>query len=87
MRQSDFIAILVLLNFFCLWKPAHSEELSKAKDLYVTKCTKCHKLYDPADYGDEEWAGWTRKMKKKASLSDEQYELISRYTEQERKEK
>lgn len=72
--------------FLCPGQAAHAEELSKAKDLYLTKCTKCHKLYDPVPYDDEKWAGWMQKMKKKAHLSQEQYELISRYAEKIRKE-
>ena len=52
-----------------------------AKDLYLTKCAKCHKFYDPKAYEDEEWVVWMRKMRKKAHLSDEQYRLISLYTE------
>ncbi len=57
----------------------------QGKDLYLTKCTKCHKLYDPTTYEDDPWASWMRKMKKKAHLSDEQYELISGYLESLRK--
>jgi hypothetical protein len=49
------------------------------RKLYVAKCAKCHKLYDPAKYSDEEWAMWMRKMSKKARLNPEQEQLISRY--------
>ena len=51
----------------------------EAKKLYVAKCAKCHKLYDPAGYGDEQWAGWMEKMRRKARLSPEQYDLLLRY--------
>ena len=63
----------------------HAANFSKAEDLYLTKCTKCHKLRDPSEYDDEKWATWMKKMKRKAHLSDEQYDLISKYAESIRK--
>jgi hypothetical protein len=61
------------------------KELADARKLYVAKCTKCHKLYDPAKYGDAEWNGWMVKMSKKAKLKTEQSELLARYIETLRK--
>ena len=51
------------------------------KELYLAKCSKCHRLYDPKEYDDASWEKWMGKMKKKARLKDEQYEQISSYLE------
>jgi hypothetical protein len=50
-----------------------------ARKLYVTKCAKCHKFYDPAKYSDEQWAGWMAKMSKKARLTPDQQEELTHY--------
>lgn len=49
------------------------------RKLYVAKCAKCHKLYDPAKYSDPEWSKWIGKMTKKAKLSPEQTALLAAY--------
>jgi hypothetical protein len=56
-----------------------AEDVSTAKDLYVAKCARCHKFYDPAQYGESEWNNWMAKMSRKARLKPEQQELLSRY--------
>ena len=68
--------------------PAGANELpggpehEKARKLYVTKCAKCHKLYDPAQYSDEEWQMWMTKMTKKSKLSQDQKRELSQYIEE-----
>jgi hypothetical protein len=54
-------------------------ELESARQLYVAKCARCHKFYDPAKYPDQEWRGWMDKMSRKARLEPEQKELLVRY--------
>ena len=54
-------------------------DASTAKDLYVAKCARCHKFYDPAQYDQAEWGSWMRKMSRKARLKPEQQDLLSRY--------
>ena len=49
------------------------------RKLYVAKCAKCHKLYDPAKYSDPEWSKWMAKMTKKAKLTPEQSSLLAAY--------
>jgi hypothetical protein len=53
-----------------------------AHKLYVTKCAKCHKLYDPAKYSDDEWQMWMGKMSRKSKLTAEQRDLLSNYIEE-----
>ena len=49
------------------------------RKIYLTRCAKCHKFYNPAAYTDKEWAKWMQKMQKKAKLSDAQEALLSSY--------
>ena len=57
----------------------------QARTFYLRKCSKCHRLYDPMEYDDENWTGWMQKMKKKAKLTDEDFKTISGYLESLRK--
>ena len=52
------------------------------RKLYVAKCAKCHKFYDPAKYSDEEWKVWMVKMSKKSKLKPEQEQMLSRYIDE-----
>src|SRR5258708_34071250 len=54
------------------------DETSAARKLYVAKCAKCHKFYDPAKYSDEEWHKWMAKMSKKSKLTPDQSERLPR---------
>lgn len=56
-------------------------ELKAGRRLYVAKCARCHKFYDPAKYSETDWGTWMEKMSKKAKLKTEQKELLSRYFE------
>jgi hypothetical protein len=58
------------------------DETAAARKLYVTKCAKCHKFYDPATYSDEEWRVWMVKMSKKSKLKPAQERALSRYIEE-----
>ncbi len=59
-----------------------AEELAKAQKLYTAKCARCHRLYDPRRYDDENWEKWMGKMRKKSHLGEDQYTLLRSYTEQ-----
>jgi mono/diheme cytochrome c family protein len=52
-----------------------------ARKLYLSKCAKCHKLYDPARYTDAQWELWMGKMTKKARLDDQQRRQLVNYIE------
>ena len=58
-----------------------AEEIGSARKLYQNKCARCHKFYNPKDYGDAEWGAWMVKMTKKARLKADQAQLLSRYLE------
>ncbi|PYK59460.1 MAG: hypothetical protein DME21_13175 [Verrucomicrobia bacterium] len=53
--------------------------VSRGAKLYSLKCARCHKFYNPADYGDAEWHGWMTRMSKKAHLESDEREILVRY--------
>ena len=59
--------------------PLPSQDEASARKLYLGKCAKCHKLYNPAQYNDARWNVWMSKMSKKAKLSTEQERLLTAY--------
>jgi hypothetical protein len=58
-----------------------ADAANPARRLYIAKCAKCHKLYDPAGYTEAEWRGWMVKMSRKAKLKPGQEESLSQYLE------
>ncbi len=71
---------------------SHAEELTgkefaAGRKIYVAKCAKCHRFYEPANYTETEWRTWMEKMNKKAKLKPEQDELLNRYLDAYRAER
>lgn len=58
---------------------AVSNDIAEGKDLYENNCAKCHKLYSPKDYSDQDWLPILERMKKQAQLSDLQHDKIYAY--------
>ena len=54
-------------------------EIQAAQKLYVAKCARCHKFYDPEGYSEAEWDLWMAKMRQKARLKPEQFNVLSAY--------
>jgi hypothetical protein len=52
-----------------------------ARQLYIVKCAKCHKFYDPARYSPADWSAWMAKMSRKAKLTSEQEKQINDYVD------
>jgi mono/diheme cytochrome c family protein len=66
---------------------ASSAELSSpsainGEKLYRSRCAKCHKMYDPAKYSDQQWQIWMEKMGSKARLKPEQKKAVADYVEE-----
>ena len=61
-------------------------DIARAADLYILKCSKCHRFYDPADYPDAEWRTWMTKMSKKSHLQSDEQDLLKRYLDASRKQ-
>ena len=55
------------------------ETAASGRQLYVNKCARCHKFYDPAGYDAAEWDSWMTKMSKKAKLKPEQTAVLAQY--------
>jgi mono/diheme cytochrome c family protein len=51
----------------------------QGKELFTVNCGKCHKLFAPTAYTNEEWKPILARMQKKARLDDEQMAMISEY--------
>jgi hypothetical protein len=62
--------------------PRGEAENSVGHRLYVAKCAKCHKFYEPAKYSEADWNMWMTKMSKKAKLKPDQQEELTRYISQ-----
>jgi hypothetical protein len=60
-------------------KDPPSTQTGAGQKLYVAKCAKCHKFYDPAKYSEADWEMWMTKMSKKAKLKPAQEAELSRY--------
>lgn len=60
------------------------KEAAAARQLSLVKCVKCHRFYEPVDYTQADWADWMLKMRRKAKLKPEQFDLLSRYLEEAR---
>jgi len=56
-----------------------SDMISQGAKLYSLKCARCHKFYNPDDYGDAEWHRWMNRMSKKAHLKSDDREVLSLY--------
>ncbi len=78
-----FLTICTALRLGC--QDGYGADLLPEKDrlaaqqLYVSRCTKCHDLFDPNDYTQKEWQRWMTKMGKKAKLTREEQQLLNRY--------
>jgi cytochrome c553 len=55
------------------------KDRADARKIYVAKCAKCHRFYDPASYGDADWQRWADSMNRKSKLKPPQAELLNRY--------
>src|SRR2546423_5907544 len=56
-------------------------ELAEGRRLSEGKCVKCHRFYNPADYGRSEWDLWMKKMSRKARLKADEEHVLLQYLE------
>ncbi|MCI9845852.1 cytochrome c [Flavobacterium pectinovorum] len=54
-------------------------ELAEGKSLYENSCARCHKLYEPKKFTQEEWKPILVSMQKKAKLDDIKMASITNY--------
>ena len=55
------------------------KELQAARKIYVAKCAKWHRFYEPTNYSDADWRTWMEKMNKKSKLKGEQVSVLGQY--------
>ena len=58
------------------------KEVASVRKLYVAKCAKCHKFYEPKNYSDADWEVWMGKMSRRSKLKADQEEALKRYLEE-----
>ena len=81
MRTQFFLGFFALAMF----RPAASadelttKEITSAQKIYVAKCAKCHRFYEPTNYAVSDWRTWMEKMNKKSKLKEAQASLLIRY--------
>ncbi|WP_163409697.1 c-type cytochrome [Flavobacterium ajazii] len=59
--------------------PESTSELAEGKSLYENSCARCHKLYEPKKFTQEEWKPILVSMQKKAKLDDVKMASITNY--------
>jgi cytochrome c5 len=76
--------LFLFAGFLSLTSAVWAEDLTpaeqtRARKLYVSKCAKCHKFYEPRGYTDAEWERWMIAMGKKSRLKQADETLLNRY--------
>ncbi len=56
-----------------------ANDLTAARKIYIAKCAKCHRFYEPTNYAEGDWRTWMEKMNKKSKLKETQARLLNRY--------
>ena len=78
-RLSALALGLVLMAAPAAAETLSSEQLAAGRKLYVRKCARCHRLYEPGAYTSAAWEEWMGKMRRKARLKEPQYTQLLRY--------
>lgn len=55
------------------------KEIVEARKIYVAKCAKCHKFYEPRAYPEQEWRRWMESMSRKSKLTPAKEDLLEKY--------
>jgi cytochrome c553 len=81
--------VFMLLIAALAWAviPASGDELTPnevaaGRKVYVAKCAKCHKFYEPKLYNGADWQRWMDSMSRKAKLKAQDDELLRRYLDE-----
>ena len=59
--------------------PMERREAQAARKVYVAKCAKCHRFYEPRAYPEQEWREWMRAMSRKSKLKPAAETILKRY--------
>jgi hypothetical protein len=55
------------------------KDVASARQIYVAKCAKCHRFYEPMQYSPDDWRLWMRKMVQKSKLNSQKADLLNQY--------
>jgi hypothetical protein len=55
------------------------EQMAEARQLFIAKCTGCHRFHPPAHYRAAEWNNWMTRMSRKAKLNADQDTRLRNY--------
>jgi hypothetical protein len=72
-------AAVVIGSWPALGQELSAGDLAKARKIYVVKCAKCHRFYEPNDYSEADWQRWITSMSEKSKLKPAQSELLGRF--------
>jgi hypothetical protein len=61
------------------WADCDLNALKAGYQLYQAKCDRCHELYKPEAYSEDEWEDILPKMSRKAHISAEEQTSIRHY--------
>jgi len=77
-----FCAALVAAASLVQAEPLTLKKVGSARKMYVAKCAKCHKFYEPKNYSDADWTRWMGLMSQRSKLKAEQESLLRSYLEE-----
>jgi mono/diheme cytochrome c family protein len=61
------------------WPSTTVDALNEGRSLYVRKCSGCHSLYVPSQFGDDEWREAIVEMRDRSGIDQREAKLILRY--------
>ena len=78
---SSLTLVFVLAAGLARAEDLAANEISVARKVYVAKCAKCHRFYEPANYSEPDWRRWMTSMSRKSKLKPDQEALLNKYLE------
>ena len=81
--QRVFVSLVALAGvIFASAAELTSKDAAAGRKTYVAKCAKCHKFYEPRNYGEADWQRWMNSMSRKSKLKPDDEKLLRRYLEE-----
>lgn len=56
-----------------------AKSIQRGREVFLSSCTECHRLYDPAFYSATAWANTLGSMRGKAKLNGAQYDDLQTF--------
>jgi len=68
----SFLSLIITCSQGYVVNKNVNTDYSEGRDLYLSKCSGCHQLYDPDNYTKERWDQILIAMKEKSKINSEQ---------------